>query len=94
MYLLSLFYYLFCFFVFSVQCIQVMTGKNDKELLEAMCHLLTYVSDVVAALKVRKNNTKVSINFDSVNESLNEQYNVIKKIFFIRYTFTTQVCIR
>lgn len=39
---------------FSVQCIQVMSGKNDKELLEAMCHLLTYVSDVVAALKVRQ----------------------------------------
>lgn len=31
---------------------QLITGESDKGVLESMCHLLTYVSDVVAALKV------------------------------------------
>ncbi|KAK8723161.1 hypothetical protein OTU49_011870, partial [Cherax quadricarinatus] len=34
------------------QCKQHLVGESDKGLLEAMCHLLSYVSDVVAALKV------------------------------------------
>lgn len=30
---------------------QLISGESDKGVLESMCHLLTYVSDVVAALK-------------------------------------------